>query len=238
MRHEYFAEIDGPQSFVAPGRRVILRKGDGGDQRTTQEIPAELKPLAERYTELGLDLSNTPWAPYTGTRYAGLSEGQEAGIASAMDRARGSQSADTLKQMMSAGPNPYLDEMVSRAQDSVTSAFNTSSVNSGSFGNSGLQEQFAKQLGGVATDIYGGAYDADQNRRLQAANQAFGQDMATTQQLLNVGQLQQDQAQQGLDFDYSQFQEQQNDPYKKLAGISGVFGSYPGGSTTTSGGGK
>jgi hypothetical protein len=126
--------------------------------------------------------------------------------------------------------------MVNRAQDNVKSNFNTAAINSGSFGNSGLQEQFAKQLGDTASNMYGQAYETDRNRQMQSIGMApqFGnlayQDAS---QLLNAGQLQQDQAQQQQDFNYQQYQEEQNLPYKNLAAMSGVFGSFPGQSSTT-----
>lgn len=75
---------------------------------------------------------------------------------------------------------------------------------------------------------------------LNATGQALGygnQAYTDAQQLMNVGQMQQDQSQQGLDFNYQQYQDKLNLPYKQLAAMSGVFGSYPGGSSTTTGGG-
>ena len=71
---------------------------------------------------------------------------------------------------------------------------------------------------------------------LNYGNQAY----TDAGQLMQAGQTLQDQQQQGLDFDYQQFLEQQNLPYKQLAAMSGVFGSNLGGSSTTTqtGGGK
>lgn len=88
------------------------------------------------------------------------------------------------------------------------------------------------------------AYQLGQNTRLNAAQLAptYGNQAYTdAAQLLNAGQVRQDQAQQGMDFDYSQFQEQQNLPYKQLAAMSGVFGSNLGSTSSTQqkgGGGK
>ena len=139
--------------------------------------------------------------------------------------------------------NPYLDEMVGKAQDSVRSQFNTGAVNSGSFGNSGLQEQFQKGLSDTATQMYGQAYETDRNRQMQGIGMAqqFGnQAYADADQLLKAGQIQQDQNQQLGDFWYQQYQEKENLPYKQLAAMSGVFSSGLGSQTTskTSGGGK
>lgn len=69
------------------------------------------------------------------------------------------------------------------------------------------------------------------------ANQAY----TDADQLMKVGQMYQDNNQQNLDFEYQKWTEQQNDPYKKLAAMSGVFGSGLGNTTNTKqsgGGGK
>ncbi|MBP9131032.1 MAG: hypothetical protein KBF50_12220 [Steroidobacteraceae bacterium] len=141
-------------------------------------------------------------------------------------------------------------------------------VGSGSFGNSGLAEmqgeqerQLAGELGRVSSGMRFQDYTQQQQlgenfaSRNDAMQQAqAGQKLNAAQlglnygnqaytdagQLMQAGQTLQDQQQQGLDFDYQQFLEQQNLPYKQLAAMSGVFGSNLGGSSTTTqtGGGK
>ena len=222
--------------------------GGGGQSTTTQSIPDELKPLASAYTNKAINLSNQGFAPYGGQRYADLNTSQNLGIGMIQDRAlNGSatmnQAEGALGQMMGGGTNPYLDAMVNKAQGNVLANANAAAARSGSFGNSGIAEQAAKQMAGVATDMYGQQYNADQGRRMQAIGMAptFG-DAAyrDASQLMNAGQVMQDQQQQNLDFNYGQFQEAQNLPYKQLGAMSGVFGSNLGGSSTTtqSGGGK
>lgn len=234
-------------------RRITLHKGDGGgggSSVTVQEIPGELKPLASAYTNKAIGLSNQPYQPYTGQRYEDLNQVQGAGLGMTVNRALGgSQTMDNaegnLNQMMSGGSNPYLDSMVNRAQSNVMSNANTMQARSGSFGNSGIAEAAARQMGDVATQMYGGAYESDQGRRMQAIGMApqFGnQAYQDASQLMNAGQIIQDQGQQNRDFNYQQFQEAQNLPYKQLAAMSGVFGSNLGGSSRTTsdsgGGGK
>lgn len=230
--------------------RVVCGGGGGGGQSTTvQSIPDELKPLASAYTNTAINLNNTPYQAYGGQRYADLNGVQMAALNATADRAtQGSQTVNNaegqLNQIIAGGnTNPYLDQMVSKAQDSVKSGYNTAAVNSGSFGNAGLAEQYGRQMGDVATQMYGQAYDQDRSRQMQAIGMApqFGNQAYTdAQQLMNAGQTLQDQQQQGLDFNYQQSQEAQNDPYKKLAAMSGVFGTNLGqsASTTQSGGGK
>jgi hypothetical protein len=222
--------------------------GGGGTSKTVQEIPAELKPLATAYTQKATALADTPYTPYTGQRFADLNGTQLSGLDMIRNRAlNGSPTMDnaesSLNGVIAGGSNPYLDAMVNRAQQNVLSNANIAAARSGSFGNSGIAEQAARNMGDVATQMYGQAYDGDQARRMQAIGMAptFGnaayQDAS---QLLNAGQVEQDQAQQGLDFGYQQFQEAQNLPYKNLAAMSGVFGSGLGGTSTTTqtGGGK
>jgi hypothetical protein len=228
----------------------IYRGGGGGSEKstTTQELPAELKPLASAYANKAINLSNQGYTPYTGDRYADLNNVQNQALGQTIDRAvNGSQTMNNaenaLNQQIQGGQgNPYLDSMVQRAQDSVKSNFNTSAINSGSFGNSGVQEAYTKQLGDVASQMYGQAYDGDQARQMQAIGMAptFGnQAYADADKLMTAGQVLQDQSQQDKDFAYQQYQEKQNLPYQQLAAMSGVFGTNLGNSasTKTSGGG-
>lgn len=223
--------------------------GSGGNSTTTQSVPDELKPLASAYASKAINLGNTGYSPYTGTRYADLNADQNAAIGKIQDRAtNGSATMDNaesnLNDMISGGStNPYLDKAVQKAQESVTSNFNTAAVNSGSFGNTGTQVQYAKNLEDTASQMYGAAYDSDRNRQLQAiqSSPTFGNQAYTdAAQLMGAGQTQQDQAQQNLDYGYSQYQDEQNLPYKQLAAMSGVFGSNLGATSTTTsdGGGK
>jgi len=247
------AEFGGPAfaamtSFVGDKMRPHKGGGGGGSTTTTQSIPIELKPLAKKYAADARALSNKEWNPYTQQRFEDLNANQNAGIQSTMDRAQGgSQTISNAEGQLNniiggSQTNPYLDQMVNRAQDSVRSQFNTGAVSSGSFGNSGLQEQFQQGLGDVASQMYGNAYNTDKAAQMQGIGMAqqFGNQAYTdAEQMLKAGQIQQDQAQQGLDFNYQQFQEQENLPYKQLAAMSGVFGSGLGGTSTskTSGGG-
>lgn len=230
--------------------RIVCGGGGGGGQSTTiQSIPDELKPLAAQYTQSAINLNNTPYQAYQGQRYADLNGVQMAALNQTADRAmQGSATIDNaegqLNQIIAGGnTNPYLDQMVGKAQENVRSGFNTAAVNSGSFGNSGLQEQYGKQMADIATSMYGQAYDQDRARQMQGIGMAqqFGNQAYTdADRLMSAGQTLQDQQQQNLDFRYQQATEAQNDPYKKLAAMSGVFGTNLGqsASTTQSGGGK
>lgn len=238
--------------------------GGGGKSTTTQSIPQELKPLATAYTQKAINLSNQGFTPYMQQRFSGPTGAENAGLNMIANRAQsGSQLINSgtasLNNMLQPGQsNPYLDQAVRRAQSSVVDQFNnmvkpqteSAMVNSGSFGNSGLQQTLqnqqiaaGKQLGDIASQMYGQDYQDSNNRALQAAQlapQYANAQYNDAQQLLNAGSYARNFDQQRKDFAYNQFQDQQNLPYKQLGAMSGVFGSNLGGTSTTqtSGGGK
>lgn len=233
-----------------PGGRIYGGGSSGGGSSSTiQSIPDELKPLASAYTNKAIGLSDQPFQSYGGQRNADLNANQNAAIGMVQDRAANGSATmnnaeSNLNSFMSGGSNPYLDAMVNRAQGNVLGNANAAAVRSGSFGNSGIADSAARQMGDVATSMYGNAYAGDQANRLQAIGMAptFGNAAYTdAAQLMKAGQVQQGQQQDNLDFNYQQFQDAQNLPYKQLSAMSGVFGSNLGGSSTTTqngGGGK
>ncbi len=224
--------------------------GGGGTSTTTQNIPDELKPLATKYTSKAIELSDQPFNPYQGKRYEELTPTQNVGIGLIQQRALGGNptfrnAEANLNQIIGGQENPYLDRTFNQAARGVTDTVNSNFSAAGRYGSGAQTDVLSRNLGDLATNIYGGAYENDQNRRLQAIGQApafANQQYQDAAQLLNAGQIQQDQAQNNLDFAYQQFQERENDPYKKLAAMSGAFGTNLGGSSTTqsqqSGGGK
>lgn len=198
--------------------------GGGSSQQTVNNIPAELAPLAKAYAGQAMQLGNNPYQAYTGQRFAGMNDSQQ-------------QAGNFFQQGMSQGTNPYLDQMVGKAQRNTINNYNNvirpgidaMSARSGSFGNSGVaqtaqmqQDQLGSQLGDIATSMYGGQYNNDQAFRQQSANS-----------FMNYGNLQQANAQQPYDFAYQQFQEAQNQPYKNLGAMGAPFGQNMGGSQST-----
>lgn len=248
MKYFDYIDAEGPQSFKTFGRRTILCKGGGGgSSTTTQSIPDELKPLATAYANKAMDLGKQSFSPYTAQRYADLNATQNQGIDAITQRATNgsgtfNNAESNLNQMMNGGTNPYLDANVQKAMDAVRGQVNSQFSNN-NYGTSAHQETLANSLGNTASQMYGNAYNTDQANRLSAISQAptfANQAYTDASQLLNAGQIQQNQDQNNLDFGYQQYQDEQNLPYKQLAAMSGVFGSNLGGTSTTtqSGGGK
>lgn len=244
--------------------RIIYGKGGSQSSTTTQSIPTELKGLATAYSNKAMNLGNQGYQPYTGQRYAGPTGAEKYGVNMVANRAQNGDAtmnagASALQNMMQPGQsNPYLDGAVNRAQSNVVQNFNNmtkpateaAGVRSGSFGNSGMEQTLqnqqvaaGKQMGDIASQMYGQDYQDSNNRALQAAQLAPTYGNAAyndANQLMNAGAYARNFDQQNKDFGYQQYQDQVNLPYKQLAAMSGVFGSNLGGTSTTtgSGGGK
>ncbi len=227
----------------------------GGSSTTVQEIPAELKPLATRYTQEATKQFDTPYQSYEGQRYADMNPLQTGALSSIADRAVGGDPLmnagygnvmDTLSgKYMSPDSNPYLKQNVQTAMDQSMGTINSQFNRPGAFGSSAHEGVAANQLGNIAAQAYGQNYTNERNNQLQAwgAAPTFGNmEYQDAQQLMNAGQMLQDEQQQGLDWNLQKFQEQQDYPYKNLAAAAGVFGSNLGGTSktesTNSGGGK
>lgn len=245
---------------VAAGHHGIYK--GGGSSTTTTEIPDELKPLASAYAERAMDLADNPYKPYTDQRFADQNQLQTDAYNNLQNLANGrggmsDASSAMLDQIASGqGNNPYLDQLVSSAQKSVTDAYNnnvapsqtTAAVNSGSFGNSGLQQaqaydrsQLQQNLGNIATSMYGNAYNTNQANALSAAGlqqQGAANQANLSNALLNAGNNAYNQDQQQYDFNYDQWVDQQNQPYKNLDVLGAPFSMNLGSVTKTSGGGK
>ncbi len=236
---------------------LMPMKGGGSSTSSSQiSYPDEIKPLLTNVANLSTYLYNKPWQGYDGERYADLNGVQQQALQGITDRATGGsqlwdQAQGSLQQMMGDQPNPYLDKQVAQAQQSVIDSYNMATkpqlesamVGSGSFGNSGLQQmqgqaqnQLQQNLGNVATQMYGNAFNTNQANRLQALGMAQGfanQDYTDLNQMLNAGNAYQDQAQNKADFNYEQWQQQQDDPYRKLQAMTGVMSGTAGSTTTT-----
>ena len=241
--------------------RRLYKGGGGGQQTTTQDIPAELKPLASAYTNKAINLSETPFQGYNAQRYADLNATQNAGIGMVQNRAiNGSQTMNNAENNLNGfiqggTPNPYLNQMydagaqgmIKNFGQSIMPGVNATFSQAGRYGSGAHQtamdnasNTLASNLGNMATNLYGNAYNTDQSNKMQAIGMAptFGNaKYQDASQLLSAGQIQQDQGQKGLDFGYQQFEDKQNKPYKDLAAMSGVFGSNLGGKSTSTGGG-
>ena len=235
--------------------------GGGGPQTTTTGVPDELKPLAREYTSRAIGMADTPFTPYTGQRFQDFTPAQQQAMGMIQQRAtEGSpiidQAGSTVTDLLQGGTNPYLDQMVGRAQQNLVDQYqdvirpqqDALMARSGSFGNAGVmetmgnqQDQLLQGLGDISTQMYGNAYNTNRQNQLAAlglAPQIAGQDYLDASQLLQSGNMQQQFGQQQQDFNYQQFQDMLNQPYKNLQTLGAPFSMGLGSVTKTTGGGK
>ena len=107
-------------------------------------------------------------------------------------------------QMNPQGGNPYLDAQVNKAQTSMADVFNTDvmrnirdeGIMTGQLGGSNQSlavtdaaDTLQENMGNVATQMYGNAYQQDMSRALQAAGMGAGMEMGVGSQQLGADQF-------------------------------------------------
>ena len=158
---------------------------------------------------------------------------------------------------LSAG-NPYFADMMASAARPAISEFNTAirdigsrTAASGRYGSGAMGEMESKATDNLATALTGEAsklaysnYGAERTRQdaaIASAPQMAAADYADINQLMNVGQQEEDYERQALEADIARFEYNENKPYMKLDSyLSGAYGAPTPINTTTSssGGGK
>lgn len=109
-------------------------------------------------------------------------------LAAAGANANGGAASSFLTDIMQngSGTNPHLDAMFDRGAGQIESAMRESFAKAGrGAGSMNFGDAFGENLSDFATDLYGGAYEADQNRRMGAAGSLFAGDMAGLDRLLS-----------------------------------------------------
>jgi hypothetical protein len=154
-----------------------------------------------------------------------------------------SQVADTLSgQYLSPTSNPYLQGMYDDAASAVTRNYqeavapgiasqfaNSGRLGSGLYANAmdSSRDTLSRNLGGMAANLYGGAYNRERDRQMTALGHAPNTAKLgyyDAGQLLNVGELQDQKAQQNLTDQVQRYQFNQERPWDAAARYSGLLG--------------
>lgn len=163
--------------------------------------------------------------------------------------------------------NPQLDAMVNRSisragegiREQVMPGIAATFGGAGRTGG-GIQQQMMENVGrdfgreaeGIASDIYGRAYETGMERDLERrrlagelgmrgaamAPQMQQMDLTQMQQMMKAGALTEDQAQRMIDAQQRQFDFYQQAPYAALGQYSNIVGGMPTGMGTTTGPGR
>lgn len=249
------SQTTGPPAWAQPYAGLLLGEGSG------LAIPGSspgLPPVAQMPGNL-----NQQVAPFTPYQQQGL--GALAGATGAATDLGGAGGNMLYNQLSGAyldpQTNPYLQATYNEAAQGLVNQYQTATAPSqmaagqvaagggpGALGGSANQQMTAlnqyglgQNLGNLATNIYGGAYEQGVQNQLGALGQLGSTQQSLYspgQELLGAGQYQQQQQQQQLNTQYQNALAGNQYPWQQLGNFGGIFGQATGGSQTisTSGG--
>jgi hypothetical protein len=150
-----------------PDQRAYLR---GGDAAAFNWLPYYASGAGPgRSTSSSLAFGAAPGV--YGTNNAFLTGAQGAAAPFTSGQYVGSNPAyGLLGGMAQGGATPYLDATYNLAAGKVRSALDSQFEGAGRYGGGAHQAAIASNLNDLATSLYGGQYNADQNRALQAGS--------------------------------------------------------------------
>lgn len=231
------------QQGLPIGKPMANGGGDDNSQPSTtsstqtKEIPAWAQPTAQDLLARGTVLSNTPYQTYQGQRIADMTAPQTTGMDMIQNRAlNGSPEEAAARQnytdtmsgkYLSPDSNPYLKGMVNTALNDVQGRVN-SQFGGNNYGTTAHQETLQRGLSDAATNAYGQAYTQERDNQIKGQTMAtqFGNmDYNNAQQLIGVGDIQRQEAQDVLNNQYADWTAQQNQPYRQLDVLANSLGA-------------
>lgn len=239
----------------ALGGGLLGGLGGGGNRNSTttviNDVPEIYRPFINQYLNRGMDLSRGRYQPYTGQRLAGLTPEHERALTMTAQRAQaGSPVMNAAQQNVASTlrgdylrpeSNPYLDATFQRGLEQVRGALSPNFGHMQAFGgHSGYNEALARGASDLATGIYGGNYQQERGRQMQAgllAPQMAESDYRDSQALLGVGDVRREASQDQLNLAYQDFLEQRQHPYQQLGLMGNVLSNamHGQGTQTTTG---
>lgn len=210
---------------------------DSVTQNTTTNLPSWLRPYAQNYVQLGQNTiapgsqfvdypyPNQQVAPFTNMQQQGFDAIQaQGGWNPLVGQAMASQS-ETMGQ--NAINNPLLGQYFNAAATPLTGQMNAASLKSGGFGSYGSQAALGNTLSDLGAKIYEPAWEAQEQRRQQAAYMSpylMQAGYYPSQMLMQAGGAQQAQAQNVLNTGYQNLYGQAGWPFEALDKLGQVIG--------------
>lgn len=163
---------------------------------------------------------------------------QKASLGSPLMGAANQNAQDTIEgKYLSPDSNPYLKDTFNQASNAVNSAVNGQFSAAGRYGSGAQTGVLADKNNQLATDIYGGNYQAERAR--QAAMTGLAPSLASADYndanaLLGAGNVQQQQSANDLQSKIDAFYANQNNPLQRLQSYNSLLQGFGGlGGTTT-----
>lgn len=230
--------------------------GGSKTQTTTSEPWSGQQPYLRDLFLRAQEQSQTPIQYYQGRSVAPLSQSQQQAISFAQNRPSFSSShlmgsansllGDTMSgKYLNPESNPYLGHFVNKAFEQTLPQYDTSATQAGRYGSDAWANMKGRAMGDITSNIYGGAYDAERNRQMQAAGlmPQFGQlSLNEGQQMFDMlqkaGGLERGYEQDTIDAAMKKWQFEQLEPWQRLGLLSSLVSGDLGGIVTAQGGGK
>ncbi len=223
-----------------------MSKGSQGSATTTSGPPAYLQPYYQQVAGAGSNLyqNNAPLY-YPGNQVAPFSPLQEQGFGQIQGAANapntigqsGQNYFNTLENgsLLNPATNPALQGMTQLADQQIQNNLASQFAGSGRNIEASAPIQ-ASEMGSVASQIYGGAYNNTLNNMTNALSQANPltmQQFLPGQQLLQAGGQIQNQAQNQIGANQNAFSYYQQLPFQQLQGMDSLLTGIPGSQSTT-----
>lgn len=158
-----------------------------------------------------------------------------------LDQAKGAMS-----QIIEGKENPYLDKMYDRGSEGIMDNMKSLYSSAGRYNlgeGEAMTKNIGRSLGDYATNLYGGAYENDANRRMQAiggANAMAETDYNDATRLLGIGQGIEGYQTAEREADQDKWNFNQQNPYDRLdnyanlaSSMGGMGGTYTGDKSTS-----
>lgn len=176
-----------------------------------------------------------PFSPFTEQALGATASRAQQG--SPVTRAAQGNVAATLQgDFLDPASNPWLSRTFDLAANKLRSGLDSQFASSGGYGGSLHEGARAEQLGDLATRLYGGNYDAERQRQMQAnvfAPQLANQDYFDFGQLANVGGAYEKQAGNYLSDAMGRYDFYQQQPFNRLQQFFGIANPVAGTGGTT-----
>jgi hypothetical protein len=251
-------------NWLLPAAGALAGAADNGQESRTSGLPDWMQPAAQQYVQNALSLSQTPFTPYPGQGVAPMNADQQAAMSQARTLAmQGDPSVNAARAQQAnvigggmLNSNPYIDRVAQGIGDRMGEAYATgtrgrltagfqqsgndprySSAYEQTVGNT--DRAFADSVGQTMAGLYGDNYRQERGAQDLASrfSPQFASDMRTnTEGLLSAGNQQQQQQQNVNNFDYGQFQQQQQYPFKMNEQLGSAINPAFGQTTTTNDG--
>lgn len=243
LLHPDLSFLDAQQGLLTgnpltPGGEAILNVGGGGlggDSRATSnyhtvtaEPWAAIRPSLMRGigTAQGVyydDLGNLRRREYVGPGEVSRSALGRLNARSMADPLQ-SASESYLSDVLGGGVNPYLSRMYDQSADKIRSRLDSQFAASGRYGSDSHEREMGAALGDLATNLYGGQYQSDMARRMQAAQIAPGIGYEGINRQLQAGQYLDEIDRERANWDIDS---QKQDLQDYIDQINSIGGAYP-----------